>query len=138
MSFVTWIYIVIEVLSALGLIFLILMHSGKGGGLSDMFGGSVGAAAQGSTVVERNLDRITVTVAIIFTFATLTLGPTPAVTHRGRWPGCVLALAFLAAGCGGAASSSQTTRHLRRRHRWLHLLRDDAAADRVQPEHTGG
>ncbi|HEX4162329.1 MAG TPA: preprotein translocase subunit SecG, partial [Acidimicrobiales bacterium] len=36
-------YVVIEVLSALGLIFLILMHSGKGGGLSDMFGGSVGA-----------------------------------------------------------------------------------------------
>ena len=71
-GFVTWIYVVIEVLSALGLIFLILMHSGKGGGLSDMFGGSVGAAAQGSTVVERNLDRITVTVAIIFTFATLT------------------------------------------------------------------
>jgi preprotein translocase subunit SecG len=69
----TWIYIVIEVISALGLIFLILMPSGKGGGLSDMFGGSVGAAAQGSTVVERNLDRITVTVAIIFAFATLTL-----------------------------------------------------------------
>ncbi len=69
----TWIYIGIEVASALSLIFLILMHSGKGGGLSDMFGGTVGAAAQGSTVVERNLDRITVTVAIIFTFATLTL-----------------------------------------------------------------
>ena len=73
MSVATWIYIVVDVASALGLIFLILMHSGKGGGLSDMFGGSVGAAAQGSTVVERNLDRITVTVAIIFTFATLTL-----------------------------------------------------------------
>ena len=70
---VTWVYIVIEVLSALGLIFLILMHSGKGGGLSDMFGGSVGAAAQGSTVVERNLDRITVTVAIVFAFTTITL-----------------------------------------------------------------
>jgi len=68
----TWIYVGIEVASALGLIFLILMHSGKGGGLSDMFGGTVGAAAQGSTVVERNLDRITVTDAIIFTFATLT------------------------------------------------------------------
>ena len=39
---VTWIYIAIEVAAALGLIFLILMHSGKGGGLSDMFGGSVG------------------------------------------------------------------------------------------------
>ncbi len=73
MTIGTWIYIGIEVASALGLIFLILMHSGKGGGLSDMFGGTVGAAAQGSTVVERNLDRITVTVAIIFTFATLTL-----------------------------------------------------------------
>ena len=73
MSVVTWIYIVVDVAAALALIFLILMHSGKGGGLSDMFGGSVGAAAQGSTVVERNLDRITVTVAIIFAFATLTL-----------------------------------------------------------------
>jgi preprotein translocase subunit SecG len=69
----TWLYIIIEVLSAVGLIFLILMHSGKGGGLSDMFGGSVGAAASGSTVVERNLDRITVTVAVVFALATLTL-----------------------------------------------------------------
>jgi preprotein translocase subunit SecG len=69
----TWAYIVIEVLAAVALIFLILMHSGKGGGLSDMFGGSVGAAASGSTVVERNLDRITVTVAVIFALATLTL-----------------------------------------------------------------
>jgi preprotein translocase subunit SecG len=73
LSVTTWIYIVIEVLSALALIFLILMHSGKGGGLSDMFGGSVGAAAQGSTVVERNLDRITVTVAIVFALCTITL-----------------------------------------------------------------
>ena len=63
----------IEVAAALALIFLILMHSGKGGGLSDMFGGRSGAAAQGSTVVERNLDRITVTVAIIFAFTTLIL-----------------------------------------------------------------
>jgi preprotein translocase subunit SecG len=69
----TWLYIVIETLSAIGLVFLILMHSGKGGGLSDMFGGSVGAAASGSTVVERNLDRITVTVAVIFALTTLTL-----------------------------------------------------------------
>ena len=69
----TWLYIVIEVLSAVGLVFLVLMHSGKGGALSDMFGGSVGAAASGSTVVERNLDRITVTVAIVFALTTLTL-----------------------------------------------------------------
>ena len=47
----TAIYIIIEVICAVALIFLVLMHSGRGGGLSDMFGGSVGAAAQGSTVV---------------------------------------------------------------------------------------
>ncbi|MGH8995870.1 MAG: preprotein translocase subunit SecG [Acidimicrobiales bacterium] len=69
----TTVYVVVEIISALALVFLILMHSGKGGGLSDMFGGSVGAAASGSTVVERNLDRITVTVAIIFALNSLTL-----------------------------------------------------------------
>ena len=70
----TALFVVIEAASALGMIMLILMHSGKGGGLSDMFGGSMGTAAQGSTVVERNLDRITVVLALIFAFATLTLG----------------------------------------------------------------
>jgi preprotein translocase subunit SecG len=70
----TALFVVIEAASALGMIMLILMHSGKGGGLSDMFGGSMGAAAQGSTVVERNLDRITVILALIFGFSTLTLG----------------------------------------------------------------
>lgn len=69
----TAIYVIIEAICALSLIFLVLMHSGRGGGLSDMFGGSVGAAAQGSTVVEKNLDRITIAVALIFTFTTLTL-----------------------------------------------------------------
>jgi len=69
----TAIYVVIETLSALGLIFLILMHSGRGGGLSDMFGGAISSATQGSTVVEKNLDRITIAVALIFAFTTLTL-----------------------------------------------------------------
>ncbi|SUZ53964.1 uncharacterized protein METZ01_LOCUS6818, partial [marine metagenome] len=46
--------------SALGIIFLVLLHSGKGGGLSDMFGGGIGAQTAGSTVVEQNLDRITI------------------------------------------------------------------------------
>ena len=45
------------------LLILVLLHSGKGGGLSDMFGGGMGAAAQGSTVVEKNLDRLTVVAA---------------------------------------------------------------------------
>lgn len=65
--------VVVHVIVSLGLILLILLHSGKGGGLSDMFGGSVGSAAAGSTVAERNLDRMTVLLAVIFTFTTLTL-----------------------------------------------------------------
>jgi preprotein translocase subunit SecG len=65
--------LIVQVASALGLIFLVLLHSGKGGGLSDMFGGGLGASAAGSTVVEKNLDRITVVVALVFTFATIVL-----------------------------------------------------------------
>ncbi len=69
----TWTFIIIEVVSAVGLVFLVLLHSGRGGGISDLMGGSIGAVASGSTVVERNLDRITVAAALVFTFATLTL-----------------------------------------------------------------
>jgi preprotein translocase subunit SecG len=69
----TWAIIAIESLSAVALIFLVLLHSGRGGGISDLMGGSMGAAATGSTVVERNLDRITIAVALTFTFATLAL-----------------------------------------------------------------
>ncbi len=69
----TDVIVVLQILSALALVFLILMHSGKGGGLSDMFGGSVGSAAAGSTVAEKNLDRITITVAVIFAFTNLVL-----------------------------------------------------------------
>ena len=59
---------------SIALLVLVLLHSGKGGGLSDMFGGGMGAAAQGSTVVEKNLDRLTVLAAVLFTFLTLALG----------------------------------------------------------------
>ncbi len=69
----TWTFVGIEVVAAVALIFLVLLHSGRGGGISDLMGGSLGAAASGSTVVERNLDRITIAVALIFTFSTLTL-----------------------------------------------------------------
>ncbi|MGC8509948.1 MAG: preprotein translocase subunit SecG [Acidimicrobiales bacterium] len=69
----TWTFIIIEVVSAVGLVFLVLLHSGRGGGISDLMGGSIGTVASGSTVVERNLDRITVAAALVFTFATLTL-----------------------------------------------------------------
>lgn len=69
----TWIFIGIEAVSVVALIFLVLLHSGRGGGISAMMGGSFNQMASGSTVVERNLDRITVAVALVFAFATLTL-----------------------------------------------------------------
>jgi preprotein translocase subunit SecG len=66
--------IVIDVLMAFVLVFLILLHSGRGGGLSDMFGGGqLGGSMAGSTVVERNLDRLTIITAVIFAFTTLIL-----------------------------------------------------------------
>ncbi|HEV2766910.1 MAG TPA: preprotein translocase subunit SecG [Acidimicrobiales bacterium] len=65
--------VVVHVLVSLMLILLVLLHSGRGGGLSDMFGGGMGASAAGSSVMERNLDRITVGVAVLFSFTTVIL-----------------------------------------------------------------
>jgi len=67
------ILIVIQPIVSFILIALILLHAGRGGGLSDMFGGVAGSSLAGSTVVERNLDRMTVIVALIFTFTTILL-----------------------------------------------------------------
>ena len=68
------ILLVVQVASALAVIFLILLHSGRGGGLSDMFGGGqLGGSMAGSTVVERNLDRLTVIVGAVFMFTTVLL-----------------------------------------------------------------
>lgn len=55
------------------IIALVLLHSGRGGGVSDMFGGGVSSAAAGSSVVERNLDRATITAVVIWTFTTIGL-----------------------------------------------------------------
>ena len=71
---VIWIVAPLHIVSALALVFLVLLHSGKGGGLSDMFGGGAGAAAAGSTVVERNLDRVTVIAALVFGFSSIAYG----------------------------------------------------------------
>jgi preprotein translocase subunit SecG len=63
----------VTVITSLSLIVLVLLHSGKGGGLSDMFGGGMGASAMGSTVMERNLDRLTVVVALLWGFSVIAL-----------------------------------------------------------------
>jgi preprotein translocase subunit SecG len=71
----TAVVLVFHIVVSLTLIVLILLHAGRGGGLSDMFGGgSLGGSMAGSTVVERNLDRITVIMAVVFTFTTILLG----------------------------------------------------------------
>lgn len=72
--------VIVHVLVSVAMVVLILLHSGKGGGLSDMFGGGMGAAAQGSTVVEKNLSRATVVAALIFTITTLSLGMLMTIT----------------------------------------------------------
>jgi len=63
----------LHLLLALGLIGLILLHRGQGGGISDMFGGGIGGAVQGSAVAERNLNRITVVAVLLFAGTSITL-----------------------------------------------------------------
>jgi preprotein translocase subunit SecG len=56
------------------LIVLVLLHKGKGGGLSDLFGGGVSTSLGGSSVAERNLDRVTVGVGLIWAATIIALG----------------------------------------------------------------
>ena len=66
--------IALTVITSLVLIVFILLHSGRGGGLSDMFGGGqLGGSMAGSTIVERNLDRLTIITAVIFVFSVILL-----------------------------------------------------------------
>jgi preprotein translocase subunit SecG len=62
-----------HLIASVVLILFVLLHAGRGGGLSDMFGGVAGSTMAGSTVVEKNLDRLTVVVALIFAFTTVAL-----------------------------------------------------------------
>lgn len=65
---------VLLVISSLFLILLILMHKGSGGGMSDMFGGGVSSSIGGSSMAERNLNRITVGAATMWFLAIIGLG----------------------------------------------------------------
>jgi len=65
---------ILLVLSSLLLVPLVLLHKGKGGGMSDMFGGGMTGSAGSSGVAERNLNRITVIVALFWTTVIVLLG----------------------------------------------------------------
>ena len=69
----TNILIAIHLAACAALILLILLHAGRGGGVSEMFGGGMQTQAMGSTVMEKNLDRITVITAVVFGGTTILL-----------------------------------------------------------------
>ena len=68
------IFSIVLVVTSVALALFVLMHKGRGGGLSDLFGGGISSSMGGSSVAERNLDRITVGVAIIWAVAVVALG----------------------------------------------------------------
>jgi preprotein translocase subunit SecG len=72
-QFITGLTVVINVLSLFALVVGVLLHSGRGGGLSDMFGGG-GSTALGSAAAERNLNRITTVIALVWLFTVVALG----------------------------------------------------------------
>ena len=67
-------FTILLVLTSLFMILLILLHKGRGGGLSDMFGGGMSTGLGGSSVAEKNLDRITIGAGIIWFCCTIALG----------------------------------------------------------------
>ena len=69
----TAVLVVVHIIASLTLILFILLHAGRGGGVSEMFGGGMQSQAMGSTVMEKNLDRITIITAIVFTGTTILL-----------------------------------------------------------------
>lgn len=74
MTVLTIVLQVLLVLTSFMLVFSILMHKGKGGGLSDMFGGGISSGLGSSGVAERNLNRITIGTAMVWTVVIVLLG----------------------------------------------------------------
>jgi preprotein translocase subunit SecG len=71
---VTLLFTILLMITSALLIMLVLMHKGRGGGLSDMFGGGISSSLGGSSVAERNLDRFTVGIAVIWFACIVALG----------------------------------------------------------------
>ena len=65
---------ILLIVASLLLIVLVLLHKGRGGGMSDMFGGGMTSSVGGSSVAERNLDRITVGIGLVWMLCVFALG----------------------------------------------------------------
>ena len=70
----TVIFSIVLIVTSVLLVVLILLHRGKGGGLSDLFGGGVSSSIGGSSVAEKNLDRLTVGLLLIWTACIIAVG----------------------------------------------------------------
>ena len=68
------IFSIILVITSIALALFVLMHKGRGGGLSDLFGGGISSSLGGSSVAERNLDRLTVIIGVVWLAAIVALG----------------------------------------------------------------
>ncbi len=66
-----WLVLILFVLASVALIVLILLHSGKGTGVSEMFGGIMPSSSSGTGIIEKNLDRITITTAVVWSVCLL-------------------------------------------------------------------
>ena len=65
---------IVLILTSILLVVLVLLHRGKGGGLSDLFGGGISSSLGGSSVVEKNLDRLTIFCGIVWIVSIVGLG----------------------------------------------------------------
>ena len=70
----TIVFTILLMLTSFILIGLVLLHKGRGGGLSDMFGGGVSSSLGGSSVAEKNLDRLTIGIGVIWFACIVALG----------------------------------------------------------------
>ena len=68
------IFSIVLVITSVVLALFVLMHKGRGGGLSDLFGGGISSSMGGSSVAERNLDRLTIIIAVVWLAAIVALG----------------------------------------------------------------
>lgn len=74
MSILEYVISAILVITSVLMVVLVLLHKGKGGGLSDMFGGGVTSSLGGSSVVEKNLDRLTIITGLLWTACVIAIG----------------------------------------------------------------
>jgi preprotein translocase subunit SecG len=65
---------IVLIIASLAMVILVLLHRGKGGGLSSMFGGGMSSSLSGSSVVEKNLDRLTIIFGVIWAVCIVLLG----------------------------------------------------------------